>query len=155
MRALLLRLQQWSKDPNESLAAFRSPPLTPMHVSSPSLTSRDDYLQCSRSYLRAAAACSQSLIGQVPMHKRRVVQVHLLTRIRKRRKLSIRPTCQHAVAVCPARHDNASRLLYNHARPKVPRSLVARSTASNCAKRHQFDFDFGTHHYQRISVPSR
>ena len=46
-------------------------------------------------------------------------------------------------------------LLYTHAQPKSPRNLVAYSTPLNCANHNEFDFDFGTHHYQRISVSSR
>ena len=41
------------------------------------------------------------------MHQRRMVQVHLLARTRKRRRHSIRHSCQNAVAICQARHDNA------------------------------------------------
>ena len=95
-----------------SLIDARARELTVISPKAKCLPSEMTIGQCSRACLRAAAAFSQSLSGQVSIHQRRVVQVHILARTRKRRRLSIRPTCQHAVAICPARHDNASTKSY-------------------------------------------
>ena len=72
---------------------------------------RTQHRRSSRAYLRAKSACSEIQVGQLSMHQRRMVQVHLLARTRKRRRPyrpTIRPTCRHAITICQSRRENAS-----------------------------------------------